>query len=144
MGQTLLAARYCGRVQSQTLLDRGGAASRQLASPLVGVACGRRIACYRRTYRTWCGISGMRIRKLSGYRRVPAGLPARRRSILVPAIFSPLPRLRERASDQVRFLLRLVFTPGAGEWAIVRLPAPLFPLYGVIRMFRLGARMLRS
>lgn len=58
--------------------------------------------------------------------------------------FRLMMRVRERASDQVRFLLRLVFTPGAGEWAIVRLPAPLFPLYGVIRMFRLCARMLRS
>jgi len=58
--------------------------------------------------------------------------------------FRLMMRVRERGSDQVRFLLLLAFTPGSGEWAVVRLPAPLFPLYRVIRMFRLGARMLRS
>jgi hypothetical protein len=52
--------------------------------------------------------------------------------------------LRERGSDQLRFLSRLAFTPSLGEWRVVRLPAPLFSLYRVIRMFRLGARVLRS
>jgi hypothetical protein len=58
--------------------------------------------------------------------------------------FRLMMRLRERGSDQVRFLLRLVFTPGPGEWGVIRLPAALFPLYRVIRMFRLGARIVRS
>jgi hypothetical protein len=58
--------------------------------------------------------------------------------------FRLMMRLRERGSDQVRFLLRLVFTPGPGEWGVIRLPAAFFPLYRVIRMFRLGARIVRS
>src|SRR5882762_7880624 len=53
-------------------------------------------------------------------------------------------RLRERASDRLRFALRLVLTPGVGEWSVVRLPAALFPLYRVIRLFRLAGRVLRS
>jgi hypothetical protein len=51
-------------------------------------------------------------------------------------------RLRERVSDKLRFAFRLAFTPSRGEWAVVRLPAPLFPLYRVIRLFRLAARLL--
>jgi putative nucleotidyltransferase-like protein len=58
--------------------------------------------------------------------------------------FRLMMRLRERRSDQFRFLCRLALTPSVGEWRVIRLPAPLFPLYPVIRMFRLGARMLRS
>jgi hypothetical protein len=58
--------------------------------------------------------------------------------------FRLMMRLRERGSDQMRFLSRLAFTPSLGEWRVVRLPAPLFPLYRVIRMFRLGARVFRS
>jgi hypothetical protein len=46
-------------------------------------------------------------------------------------------RLRERTSDKVRFFTRLAFTPSVSEWSVVRLPAPLFPLYRVIRLFRL-------
>ena len=53
-------------------------------------------------------------------------------------------RLRERASDKLRFALRLVFTPSMGEWAVVRLPAPLFPLYRILRIFRVVARLFRS
>ena len=51
-------------------------------------------------------------------------------------------RLRERLSDKVRFAFRLTFTPGMGEWKVLGLPAPLFPLYRVIRFFRLGGRLL--
>jgi hypothetical protein len=50
-------------------------------------------------------------------------------------------RLRERVRDQLRFLFRLAFTPSIGEWAVVRLPSPLFPLYRIIRLFRLAARL---
>jgi hypothetical protein len=53
-------------------------------------------------------------------------------------------RLRERARDRVRFALRLTLTPSIGEWSVVPLPAPLFPLYRVIRIGRLGARAFRS
>ena len=53
-------------------------------------------------------------------------------------------RLRERRSDQIRFLTRLVFTPGPGEWKAVRLPPALFPLYRVVRVSRLAARVARA
>jgi hypothetical protein len=52
--------------------------------------------------------------------------------------------LRERARDKLRFLFRLAFTPSIGEWEVVRLPAPLFPLYRIIRLFRLAGRLSRS
>jgi hypothetical protein len=58
--------------------------------------------------------------------------------------FRLIMRLRERGLDQARFLTRLAFTPSVGEWGVVRLPESLFPLYRVIRMFRLGARVFRS
>jgi len=53
-------------------------------------------------------------------------------------------RLRERASDKARFASRLALTPGIGEWSTVRLPAPLFPLYRGIRLFRLAARVFSA
>ena len=46
-------------------------------------------------------------------------------------------KLRERRSDLIRYLWRLVWTPGAGEIAAVRLPERLFPLYRVVRLLRL-------
>ncbi len=49
--------------------------------------------------------------------------------------------LRERTSDRLSFLTRLMFTPGPSEWSAVRLPASLFPLYRIVRLSRLGARM---
>jgi hypothetical protein len=53
-------------------------------------------------------------------------------------------RLRERLSDKVRFASRLAFTPSIGEWSLVRLPAPLFPLYHGIRLLRLAARVFSA
>ncbi len=53
-------------------------------------------------------------------------------------------RLRERRVDRWRFLTRLAFTPGPGEWEAIRLPKPLFPLYRLVRMARLGARFARG
>src|SRR5215470_8351727 len=58
------------------------------------------------------------------------------------AYFSLMLRLRERRRDRVRFISRLVFTPGPSEWAITRLPKPLFPLYQLLRITRLGARIV--
>jgi len=49
-------------------------------------------------------------------------------------------RLRERRRDRLRFLTRLAFTPGPSEWAAVRLPQPLFPLYRIVRVARLALR----
>jgi Uncharacterised nucleotidyltransferase len=58
--------------------------------------------------------------------------------------FRLMMRLRERRADRVRFLARLAFTPGPGEWEMVRLPKALFPLYRVVRLGRLGARLARG
>jgi len=60
-----------------------------------------------------------------------------------PKYFRLMMRLRERAADRRRFLARLVFTPGPSEWAAVRLPQPLFPLYRLVRLSRLAARLVR-
>jgi hypothetical protein len=56
--------------------------------------------------------------------------------------FRLMMKLRERSRDRIRFLWRLACTPTAGDWAAVRLPAPLFPLYRLVRMFRLGGKLL--
>jgi hypothetical protein len=53
-------------------------------------------------------------------------------------------RLRERNLDRLRFLSRLILTPGPGEWQAVRLPAELSPLYRLVRLSRLTARILRT
>jgi len=58
--------------------------------------------------------------------------------------FRLMMRLRERRSDQLRFIARLAFTPGPGEWEMARLPRTLSPLYRVVRLARLGQRLARS
>ncbi len=60
------------------------------------------------------------------------------------AYFRLMLRLRERRSDRLRFLARLVFTPGPGEWAAVPLPRLLFPLYPLVRLARLATRPIRT
>lgn len=57
--------------------------------------------------------------------------------------FRLLMGLRERRIDRLRFLTRLAFTPGPGEWDAVPLPRALFPLYRVVRMARLARRFVR-
>lgn len=57
------------------------------------------------------------------------------------AYFRLMVRLRERRQDRISFWWRLLFTPGAGEWAAVRLPRPLFPLYRLVRLCRLVGRL---
>jgi len=54
--------------------------------------------------------------------------------------FRLMMRLRERKTDRLRFLARLTFTPGPGEWETIRLPKALFPLYRLVRLARLAAR----
>ncbi len=49
-------------------------------------------------------------------------------------------KLRERRRDRARYLWRLVWTPGEGDLAAVRLPGVLFPGYRVIRAVRLMRR----
>jgi hypothetical protein len=58
--------------------------------------------------------------------------------------FRLMMRLRERRMDRVRFWSRLTFTPGPGEWNMVRLPKALFPLYRVVRVARLVSRFSRG
>jgi len=53
-------------------------------------------------------------------------------------------RLRERPSDRMRLMSRLAFTPSVNEWQLVRLPSALFPLYRMVRMYRLARRFLFS
>jgi hypothetical protein len=50
-------------------------------------------------------------------------------------------RLRERVADKVCFAVRLIFTPGLGEWRLVRLPESLFFLYRTVRLARLLTRI---
>jgi len=50
-------------------------------------------------------------------------------------------KLRERRGDRWRYLWRLVWTPGVGDVARVRLPEALFPLYRIVRMGRLMRKL---
>ena len=47
---------------------------------------------------------------------------------------------KERRADRVRYVLRLAFTPTVGDWQAVALPSWLFPLYYLLRPFRLLAQ----
>jgi hypothetical protein len=58
------------------------------------------------------------------------------------AYFHLMLRLRERRLDRMRFISRLALTPGPSEWAVAQLPKALFPLYRVVRITRLGARLV--
>jgi hypothetical protein len=57
--------------------------------------------------------------------------------------FRLMMRVRERRVDRWRFLTRLTFTPGPGEWEAVRLPRVLYPLYRGVRLTRLAGRLVR-
>lgn len=75
---------------------------------------------------------------------IERGLPAAQEyNVESTRYFRLMMRLRERRMDRARFLWRLASTPGPGEWAIIHLPGSLFPLYRVIRLFRLAARPFR-
>jgi hypothetical protein len=58
------------------------------------------------------------------------------------AYFRLFAQSRERPLDRARFWWRLATTPSVGEWSAVRLPAPLFPLYHIVRITRLRRRIL--
>ena len=51
-------------------------------------------------------------------------------------------KLRERRGDRLRYLWRLVWTPGVGDVAAVRLPEALFPCYRIVRIGRLMRRVV--
>jgi hypothetical protein len=50
-------------------------------------------------------------------------------------------QLREHRRDRARLLWRLASTPSIGEWQTVKLPAPLFSLYRMVRVYRLAKRL---
>ena len=56
--------------------------------------------------------------------------------------FRRIMKLRERRDDRWRYLWRLVWTPGAGDVAAVRLPEALFPLYRIVRIGRLMRKLI--
>lgn len=58
--------------------------------------------------------------------------------------FRLMMRLRERRADRILFLQRLASTPGPGEWKSIRLPVPLFPLYRLVRLWRLATRLAKT
>jgi hypothetical protein len=58
------------------------------------------------------------------------------------AYFRFMMRLRERRGDRWKFVQRLLFTPGPGEWNVAKFPQPLFLLYRFVRLGRLASRML--
>jgi hypothetical protein len=51
-------------------------------------------------------------------------------------------KLRERRGDRWRYVWRLVWTPGVGDIAAVRLPEALFPFYRIVRMGRLMRKLV--
>jgi Uncharacterised nucleotidyltransferase len=51
---------------------------------------------------------------------------------------------REHPSDRVKMWALLATTSSLTEWRTVRLPAPLFRLYGAVRFWRLSRRLLRG
>jgi hypothetical protein len=55
--------------------------------------------------------------------------------------FRLMMKARERWQDRVRLLWRLAFTSTVGEWSAIRLPARLFPLYRLVRMWRLAGKL---
>jgi len=55
--------------------------------------------------------------------------------------FRLMTQVRERWRDRLRFVLRLAVTPTVTEWRSVRLPEKLFPLYTLVRVARVAARL---
>lgn len=58
--------------------------------------------------------------------------------------FTLFAKQRENALDRMRLFARLATTSTLSEWRSVPLPEPLFPLYGVVRAWRLGQRFVRG
>jgi len=54
--------------------------------------------------------------------------------------FRRILKLRERPTDRTRYLWRLIWTPGQGDIAAVKLPESMFSLYRVVRLARLLRR----
>jgi hypothetical protein len=52
-------------------------------------------------------------------------------------------KTREHQRKRIKFVVRLILTPTETEWSMIKLPAALFPLYRLVRLFRLIGRALR-
>jgi len=78
------------------------------------------------------------ILKVEILRIITLGLPYDTESL---AYFRLMIRLRERISDKARFLWRLIWSPGIGEWSAVQVPEWFFPLYHFVRLGRLAKRI---
>lgn len=52
--------------------------------------------------------------------------------------FRLIAEAREHTEDRARFWWRLATTPGVADWSAVHLPAPLFPLYRLVRLGRVA------
>ena len=50
-------------------------------------------------------------------------------------------KMRERPSDKFRYLARRLFTPTMNDWSVVKLPPMLYPLYRLVRPFRLAREL---
>ena len=61
-----------------------------------------------------------------------------------PQYFQWMAQVRERFADRLRFAMRLALTPAVSEWKMINLPPWLFPLYRVLRLGRLAAKMIRA
>jgi hypothetical protein len=58
------------------------------------------------------------------------------------AYFRLMLRARERVRDRMWLVTRLILTPTITEWSLIKLPERLFPLYRVVRVFRLIGNLL--
>jgi Uncharacterised nucleotidyltransferase len=59
------------------------------------------------------------------------------------AYFWLMLKTREHQRKRIKFVVRLILTPTETEWSMIKLPAALFPLYRLVRLFRLIGRALR-
>lgn len=50
----------------------------------------------------------------------------------------------DRSRDKVRYFINLVFLPSRGDRAVIKLPKYMYPLYFIIRPFRLGFSRIRK
>lgn len=53
-------------------------------------------------------------------------------------------RMRERAGDRLRYLVRAGFRPNEADWHLVRLPSRLYPAYYMVRPARIAWESARS
>jgi Uncharacterised nucleotidyltransferase len=58
------------------------------------------------------------------------------------AYFRLMLRARERVRDRIWLVTRLILTPTFTEWSLIKLPERLFPLYRLVRVFRLIGNLL--